>query len=65
MVQILYLIQCGKLLTKVIVYMFPLIYICLDFVWTRNVFPLNHYVLEVQNFCQWIHYDNLWKIKTY
>ena len=39
--------------------MFPLIYICLDFVWTRNMFPLNHYVLEVQNFCQWIHYDNL------
>ena len=26
---------------------------------------LCHYVLVVQYFCQWLHYDNLWKIRTF
>ena len=31
------------------------------FLWifTRNMFSINYYVLEVQYFCQWLHYDNL------
>ena len=24
-----------------------------------------HFVLVVQYFCQWLHYDNLWKIRTF
>ena len=26
---------------------------------------LSLYVLVVQYFCQWLHYDNLWKIRTF
>ena len=45
---------------KVTVCMFSLIYICLDF-HEKYVF----HVLVIQYFCQWLHYDNLWKIWTY
>ena len=46
--------------------MSPLIYICLDF-HQKYVFhrPLHLYVLEVQHSCQWLHYENLGKIRTY
>ena len=48
---------------KVIVYMFSLIYVCLDFL--KKSFSINHFVSVAQFFCQWLHYDNLWKITTY
>ena len=37
------------------------------FVWifTRNMFSINHYEKEVQYFSLWLHYDNLWKISIY
>ena len=37
------------------------------FVWifTRNMFSVNRYVLMVQYFYQRLLYDNLWKIRTY
>ena len=45
---------------KVIVYMFSL-KIQTNFVWifSRNLFSINHYVSVAQFFCQWLHYDNL------
>ena len=40
--------------------------LCICFLWftfvwifTRKMFSINHYVLVVQYFCQWLHYDNL------
>ena len=65
MVKILYLIVWETFdQSKVVVYMFSLIYICLDF-HEKYVFhkPLC-IVSEVQYICQWLHYDNLWKIRT-
>ena len=34
-------------------------------IFTRNMFSINYYVLEVQYFLLWLHYDNLWKISIY
>ena len=39
--------------------MFSLIYICLDLHEKFLVFSINLYVLIVQYFYQWLHYDNL------
>ena len=55
---------------KVIVYMFSLIYICLDF-HSKYMFSvkLQCNIDDLKSkisiyFCQWIHYDNIWKIRT-
>ena len=46
--------------------------LCICFLWftfvcifTGNMFSIKLYVLVVQYFCQWVNYDNLWKIRTY
>ena len=38
-------------------------FLCSSFVWvfTRNLFTINHNASVAQFFCQWLQYDNLWK----
>ena len=64
MVKILYLIVRETFDKS---YCVQLCFLWFMFVWifTRNMFSINHYVLEVQYFSLWLHYDNLWKISIY
>ena len=62
MVKILYLIMWETSDKSYCVYV-PFDSYLFGFFWARNIFFLNHYVLEVQYFCLWMHYDNLWKKK--
>ena len=60
--------NCEKFLTKSCFFLFTFVWI-----FTRNMFSINHYVSVEQYFYQWLHYDNknllrtlsTWIVKNY